>query len=153
MLQTVISAHTKLMLSFLSIGIHFLVFASHGESDATSELLVRPIYLTNDEKEATGPPVPPKIDELVHKASHSSEASFTVRIEPAHSAGPLEGLQGHVKGLRNCADDIIAFTDSMIAVSIHREKKAILVLTRATRSHSSCQYGNNVPRSSPARHL
>ncbi len=78
-------------------GIHFLVHPSPLTADPSqSELDVRPI-LFDPPKSTTG------------EADAPSPSPAEVRIEPVHSAGVLPGLSGSVKGLRNCADDLVGF--------------------------------------------
>lgn len=79
--------------------------------------MVRPVYLQQIANGRPHPPVLPASDQADHTTSHLNESPMMVRIEPAHSAGRLKGLQGVVKGLRHCADDLIAFSESMAAVS------------------------------------
>jgi len=93
-------------ISCFCAGIHFLVYPTTLPHDpAQSELDVRPILFD-----------PPK--SVAEDAADTAQAAGNeVRIEPVHSAGVLPGLGGAVKGLRNCADDLVAFDDSGALVS------------------------------------
>ena len=86
-------------------GFHFLVFATSPSADSQPpHLLVGPI--------TSEPSVQSKRTEVDPDPAHSLS---TIRIEVPHSVGPLVGLSGVVLGIRNCADDLLAF-DSMGAV-------------------------------------
>ncbi|SCV73919.1 BQ2448_6349 [Microbotryum intermedium] len=90
-------------------GVHFIVFASPTppSSDATAELVVRPLV-----------PVEPKDGD-------SQPSSPGIKIDPAHSAGVLEGLTGSVRGFRNCADDLLVFSSQSILLFTIRDQKVI----------------------------
>ncbi|SDA01421.1 BZ3500_MvSof-1268-A1-R1_Chr10-1g02649 [Microbotryum saponariae] len=96
-------------------GVHFIVFASPttSSSTATAELVVRPL-------------IP-----IESKDRDSQPSSPGVKIEPAHSAGVLEGLTGSVRGFRNCVDDLLVYSSSSILLFTIRDQKVIqLALAR-----------------------
>lgn len=99
-------------------GVHFLVFATQASltSEDSPEMLVRPIFLQDV---ASDPPVNGKASSppLSHEASHEPRPLVAARLEAAHSVGKLEGLRGTVRGMRSCADDLLAFDENSLVVS------------------------------------
>jgi hypothetical protein len=82
-----------------------MVFAAPTSNDDESpELVVRPVLL-----DAPSP------------SGDALQRSIHVRIEQPHSAGPLVGLRGGVRGIHNCADDLLAFDAFGLLVRLRLE--------------------------------
>lgn len=77
--------------------------------DEHPEIVLRPIFLKDAKQNLSLSSTPGN----VHTHSVKSAA---VRIEQPHSAGRLEGLANQLEGLRECADDLIAFDKNSVVV-------------------------------------
>lgn len=117
-------------------GIHFLVFASYPslssspnpEDPPAAELHVRPLFCLPSSSSSSSTPAPPSsssnstplLTSTSHSHSHHVTPATQVRVDDAHSAGRLEKLQGGagVRGLREVADDLIAWDEEGVLVCL-----------------------------------
>ncbi|KAM0751154.1 hypothetical protein T439DRAFT_313451 [Meredithblackwellia eburnea MCA 4105] len=96
-------------------GVHFLVFATTSSSHSA----------TSDEGLAAAPRilVAPVRSETPNSSLSGSSAIPAVIVEPAHSIGEMENLNGPILGIRSCDDDLLAFDSSGIEVFTIRDQK------------------------------
>lgn len=81
---------------------HYIVYAAQVGPTSASHLLVRPVIQHPSAA-------------LDHDSPHA-KPSEALRIESPHDAGALDEMKNGVMGIRNCADDLLAFDESGLLV-------------------------------------
>ncbi|KAK4704763.1 hypothetical protein P7C70_g1446, partial [Phenoliferia sp. Uapishka_3] len=97
-------------------GFHFLVFAASPPTSTTGErespqLLVRPVLFDTDAASI--------------KHGEKEDPSGNVRFGPPGSVGPLQSLSDVVLGIRNCADDLLAFDSTGVELFTIKEQRVV----------------------------